>query len=136
MKETIVDEVHPSMWRNNPFKFLLCILLIPVFGLGLILLLPWYLNTKAQLFTITSQRVIYKQGIISKNTNDISISNIRNIQTKQSAFQRIMGVGSIKIASAGTGEAEIKVNGLKNPLELKDAIRKQGEMQAHVSGNA
>ena len=41
------------------------------------------------------------------------MSDVRNIRTNQSFFQRIFGVGKIIISSAATGGVEIKVKGIK-----------------------
>ena len=35
-------EVSPPMFRNAPFTFIFYLILIPVFGLGIILLLVWF----------------------------------------------------------------------------------------------
>ena len=41
MAGTVIYEAHPAMFRAHPFWFIGCIILIPVFGLGIILLLYW-----------------------------------------------------------------------------------------------
>ena len=45
-------ETSPPMFRNAPLKFILYLLLIPVFGLGLFLLLWWYIDNKNKLLSI------------------------------------------------------------------------------------
>jgi hypothetical protein len=39
MAGTVIYEAHPTMFRAHPFWFIGCIILIPVFGLGVLLLL-------------------------------------------------------------------------------------------------
>ena len=39
---------HPVMFKNNPLGFILCLILIPAGGLGLLILLTWHLKTKPQ----------------------------------------------------------------------------------------
>ena len=39
-------ETSPPMFRNAPLKFILYLLLIPVFDLDLFLLLWWYIDNK------------------------------------------------------------------------------------------
>ena len=39
MPGEIIYEAHPAMFRARPFSFILCVLLILAFGLGIIILL-------------------------------------------------------------------------------------------------
>ena len=43
---------HPVMFKNNPLGFILSLLLIPVFGLGLLILLSWHLQNKSSKLTV------------------------------------------------------------------------------------
>jgi uncharacterized membrane protein YdbT with pleckstrin-like domain len=44
------------------------------------------------------------------------------VQISQSFFQRIFGVATIGISSAGQAGVEIEVDGLRNPNKVKDII--------------
>lgn len=45
--QTIIYDAHPAMLRAHPFWFVAYIILIPAFGLGILLLLYWYIETSA-----------------------------------------------------------------------------------------
>ena len=126
MEEEILFEGHPAMFRNRPFLFIILLAGILAYGLGLLFLLFWYIKVKAVKLKVTDKRILLKRGILSKNTNEINIKDIRNIQTNQTFFQRIFGVGTISISSAGTGGIEIKVSGIKKPNKLREMIREKG----------
>ena len=49
-------------------------------------------------------------------------SHVRNVKVRQSAYERIFGVGTIGIASAGKSDYEIKVSGLPDVYKIKDLI--------------
>ena len=61
---------------------------------------------------------------MSKSTNEVRHKDIRNLQVSQSIFQRLFGVGTLEIASAGHGGVEIKISGIPKPQELADIIRR------------
>ena len=122
MSEQTLYENHPSMFRNNPIGFILSIVLIAAFGLGLIILLIWWLRCLGITLTVMNERTILRKGIFSKFTNEVYHSDIRNVQIKQSLFQRIFRVGTIGISSAGQSVIEIEVAGLPNPTEVKEII--------------
>ncbi len=45
----------------------------------------------------------------------------------QGLLERILGVGSVSVASAGTGEVDVTFFGLKNPTTIRDLVRKVKE---------
>jgi uncharacterized membrane protein YdbT with pleckstrin-like domain len=120
--ETEVYKEHPAMFRNRPFSFALSILLIAAFGLGLVILLIWWLKACGTRLTITNRRTILEKGLLSRSSTEVLHAHIRNIQTYQSLFQRMMGVGKIGISSAGQDGIEIEVNGIIDPIGVKRLI--------------
>ena len=122
MAETILYKDSPAMFRNSPVAFVLCCLLIAVYGLGLLMLLAWWLRCWGTSLTVTDQRVTLTKGILSRYTNDVMIADIRNVQIRQSMLQRLFGVGSIGISSSGQAGMEIDVAGLPDPGRIKSII--------------
>ena len=59
---------------------------------------------------------------MSKFTNEILHSHVRNIQINQSIFQRLMHVGSIGISSSGQAGIEIFIRGIPHPYDVKRII--------------
>lgn len=62
--EEILYEAHPSMFRNHPIYFVLCVLLIAAFGLGLILLLIWWVQSLGTTLTVTNEQTTLRKGIL------------------------------------------------------------------------
>ena len=144
--ETHVMTLRPSMWRNDPIRFillwLLMIICVPVslvmFSRGphelallsWVLLLFWpalyvwwwlvCLNTRLE---ITTSRSILRKGILSKSTSEISHSDVRYINCKQSFFQRLLKVGKVGISSAAQSNIELEISGIKAPQEVAAKIR-------------
>ena len=120
--ETESYRVHPSMWRSNPFLFLLSLVLILCFGAGLVILFIWWIKSQNTTLIVTDKRTILQQGILSRHTNEVMHSHVRNIQINQSPMQRLFNIGTIKIASAGTGDIEISADGIPSPNRIKAVI--------------
>jgi uncharacterized membrane protein YdbT with pleckstrin-like domain len=119
--EEILYEATPAMFRNHPFYFVLCILLCFVV-IGFVLLLVWWIQNQATRLTVTNEQTTLRRGILSKHTNDVFHSNVRNIQVRQSFIQRIFDVGWIGISSAGQAGLEIEVDGMPHPEKVKQII--------------
>jgi uncharacterized membrane protein YdbT with pleckstrin-like domain len=121
--ENVLYESNPPMFRNSPLGFIISILLIPAFGLGIIILLVWYVSTKAQKLTITTQDLLYEKGLLSKSRSELRLTSIRSVRVNQSLFQRIFGTGDVEIFTAGD-DPEITAKGMPDPNEIRELISK------------
>ncbi|MGK7874069.1 MAG: PH domain-containing protein [Xenococcaceae cyanobacterium] len=112
---------HPVMFRNNPLGFLIAIILITC-GLGVLILLFWWLDVAQTTLIVTDRRTILRKGIFSRYINEIFHSDVKNIQLRQTLCQRVFNVGNIGISTAGTSGIEIQVNGIPNPEKVREII--------------
>ena len=112
---------NPSMWRNRPFLFVFFILLVALFGIGILLIMVWYIFTLIDKIQVTEKKIIWTHGLLSKNYVEVSIDHIRTINIYQSFIQRICDAGNIEIYSAGD-EPEVYLKGLPFPNKLKNII--------------
>jgi uncharacterized membrane protein YdbT with pleckstrin-like domain len=77
---------------------------------------------------VTNQRIIYKTGFISRATNELQLKSIEEVSMQQGVLGRIFGYGKIEIH--GTGEEQIILPSLGDPLELRKALQEAiGEIQ-------
>jgi len=121
MAGTVIYQAHPAMFRAHPFWFILFVLLVAAFGLGLLILLYWYIKTRATALTVTEHELLYEKGILSKERLAVSLRHVRSVQVNQSFVNRILGVGTIEISTAGD-EPEFTVKDLPDPHEVREAI--------------
>jgi len=137
-KEQDLLLVRPKFFRNEPasISLLVCLGLlgtgvagagdmawvwsIPAFVTAVLVIK--FLKCLTTSLKITTKRSVLRLGILSKRTREVRHSDVRLLQVDQSFFQRLMGVGSISLASAGHGEVEIKVGGIRNPNHIKETI--------------
>lgn len=114
--EKLLLETRPSWW-NFFWHIVFCWLVIPI------LVALW--KRAALVMRVTEEKVILEKGVLSKNSKEIFISDIRTIDVKQSLLQRIFKIGDIMIATAGTGGYEDVAYGLPDPKGVKDLISGQ-----------
>src|SRR5438105_3863082 len=71
----------------------------------LLLLLFWplshHIRRQATKVTISGDKLRYELGLLSKTTRTIQLSKIQDVRVDQSLRQRIFGIGSISIETAG-----------------------------------
>ena len=119
MKELYAE--HPAMFKNNPLGFILSVLLIAV-GVGILILLWWYLQTKASKLTVFENEVMFEKGLLSKERSEVNIGIVRTVRVKQSFFNRIFGVGTVEIFTAGDNP-EIVARGMPDPNRIRELIK-------------
>lgn len=121
-EEKVLYHRHPSMFRNRPVLFLLFVVLTLLYGVGLLLLLIWWIRDLGVTLTVTDKRTTLRHGILSKSITEIWHRDVRNVLVSQSFFQRIFGVGAIGISSAGGAGLEIQVAGMATPYVVKQIV--------------
>ena len=128
MAGDIIYQAHPAMFRAHPFLFILAVLSIAVFGLGILILLYWYIKTRMTTLTVTEHDITYEQGILSKDRTSVSLRHVRAVRVTQGFINRIFGVGTIEISTAGY-EPEFTVQDMPDPHEIRAAINRAQEME-------
>ncbi|MCW8869580.1 MAG: PH domain-containing protein [Proteobacteria bacterium] len=114
---------NPVMFKNNPLGFIASVILIAAFGLGIIILLVWYLKTKSLKLTVTEHDIVLEKGLLSKEHSEINIDSIRTIRVSQSFFNRIFGVGKIEIFTAGDNP-EVVATGMPEPNRVRELVKR------------
>jgi uncharacterized membrane protein YdbT with pleckstrin-like domain len=127
MAGTVIYEAHPAMFRAHPFWFSLCVLLIAAFGIGILILLYWYIKTRATALTVTDSELMYERGILSKDRTAVSLKHVRSVHITQGFVNRILGVGIIQISTAGD-EPEFTIADMPDPYVIQEAIAKAQDM--------
>ncbi len=122
-------QAHPAMFRAHPFWFILFVLLILAGGLGILILLYWYIKTRATALTVTEHEITFEQGILSKDRTGVSLRHVRAVRVTQGFVNRILGVGTVEISTAGD-EPEFEVSDMPDPHEIREAISRAQTMRA------
>lgn len=112
----------PAMFRAEPFRFLLYVLLIPLAGLGVVLLLLWYVNSVSKRLTIRGNDLVYEWGVFSRGYTEVKIDRIRVVRVEQSFLQRIFHTGQIAVYTTGN-DPEMVVHGIPDPNDFREMIR-------------
>jgi uncharacterized membrane protein YdbT with pleckstrin-like domain len=134
MTDTVIYEAHPAMFRAHPFWFILSVLLIAAFGIGIVILVYWYILTRATALTVTDSDILYERGILSKDRTSVSLRHVRSVNVMQSFVNRIFGVGTIQISTAGD-EPEFTIADMPDPHVIREAIAKAQEMREDMRSN-
>lgn len=123
-REVILLEENAS-WLYYYKHFALGFVLLALVGLGLLVWVYAALDRAGRKYRITNHRVTVKKGILNRQTDEVSIVDLKNVTIKQSLAGRILDYGDVVGGTAGTSGNEMMIEGVKNPERIKDLIAKQ-----------
>ena len=96
------------------FSAFLYLLFLGVFIIGIIIFIKMMINKWTTERVLTDSRYTQKTGWIARDTEEISIYKIEEVDLSQSILGRVLGYGSISIS--GTGSGNIVLKSIDNPL--------------------
>jgi len=118
--EKILKAIKPSRWEFLVW-YLIGILTI-WFIIGIVFIIMAELLRGANTYYITSKRVIHEYTLLSRKTSSASYDKIQDLHTSQNIIERIIGIGTIHINTAGTHFVEIAFKGVSEPFSVKRMI--------------
>jgi len=121
-EDGVLYRESPPMFKNSPIGFVLSVILIAAFGLGIVILLYWYILTRSQRLTITEGFMLYEEGILSKRRTEVKRDHVRTVRVFQTFWQRVFGTGDAEIFTAGD-QPELTVKGMPRPYDIRDLLR-------------
>ena len=148
--ETIALDMHPHWWYfAQPAAALLGSIVIGIVvltqtdsgstarkaaGIAAVALLVitalWligrYLKWLTTNFVITSQRLIFRQGIVAKRGIEIPLERVNNVNFNQGVFERMLGAGDLLIESGGE-DGQQRFTDIRHPDRVQNLIHATAE---------
>jgi uncharacterized membrane protein YdbT with pleckstrin-like domain len=137
--ETVIFEGRPS-WRSI-LSFYLAGLVIALIAGGIaavadktgtgvaafavvmaIVILVGFFKRVSTSYTITSERLHIRRGLLSRKVQQTNLERVQNVNTSQSFFERILQVGTVDFDTAGTDDSEFSFAGVADPEEVVAAV--------------
>lgn len=137
--EEIVLDLRPHWWRIFPASLGLGVaVLLGIVALvtdtgalkilaGLLVLgalgyfVQRYIRWTSENFVVTSERVIYRSGVVAKSGVEIPLDRINTVFFNQSLFERLLGAGDLGVESAGEGGQQ-KFESVRKPNVVQQEI--------------
>ena len=146
--ETIALDMHPHWWyfaepawsllgsiilgiivlaksHGDVGKVLRVVTLILLVGTAILLVIR-YMKWLTTNFVITSNRLIFRQGIVGKSGIEIPLERVNNVNFHQTVFERILGAGDLLIESGGE-DGQQRFTDIRHPAQVQNLIHAQME---------
>jgi uncharacterized membrane protein YdbT with pleckstrin-like domain len=99
------------------------LLALGLLGVALVILAAPFLSAISTKYVVTSKSVRQRQGLLSKKTSEIELADIRNIQVTQGVIDRLLGIGTVGVSTAGQSGIEIAFGMVADPEAVAALIR-------------
>jgi uncharacterized membrane protein YdbT with pleckstrin-like domain len=100
-------------------RLILGIVLILVV-VGIFIVIYEWLRLRGIEMAVTTQRVVYKTGIVGRETEEIRLSALETVDLQQSTWGRLLGFGNVRVT--GRGESSLLFVRVVDPVNVKRAI--------------
>jgi len=146
--ETVALDLHPHWWYfAGPVTALVGSIALGIFSLAstdgdtqttlrwvslvlIVLSALWlvnrYMKWNTTNFVVTSDRVIYRSGVVSKRGIEIPLERVNNVMFHQSMFERMLGAGDLLIESGGE-DGQQRFTDVRHPDRIQNLIHAQME---------
>ncbi|MFB6203496.1 MAG: PH domain-containing protein [Candidatus Nanohaloarchaea archaeon] len=98
--------------------------MIPVFGVGLLIIAGAYLNIKNTDYVVTNKGLYEKTGVLSRRVQNIGFDKIQDISFSQGVFGNYFGYGEVSISTAGSSGDEMGFSNIENPKEVQELVNR------------
>ncbi len=68
---------------------------------GILWLAVRFLRWSRTVYAVTNRRVLVQSGILSRGFDEIPVTQVRGVDVHQTALQRLLGYGTIRVSSEG-----------------------------------
>ena len=69
---------------------------------------------------VTNRRIIYKKGLIRRQTNEMNMDKVESVQIDQSILGRMLNYGDITVRGTGTGLEPLK--DIDDPIGFRNHV--------------
>lgn len=117
------------LWSLHPaFR----IAVLASFVMGLFMFANMMIIKATTEIAVTTDRLIYKRGLIARSVGELSIDRIEGVSVLQGILGRILGYGKVSIRGMGVGEVVLPP--VEDPIEFRKAVQ-EARMIAEKGGN-
>jgi len=91
---------------------------------GALILIGWIrLDRSGRKYVVTNRRVTVEYGIISKQSTELRIQDIRSINFATTGLSGLVGIGRVEFSSAASDDADVIFWNTPNAEKVRDLVR-------------
>lgn len=118
----VLAVVWTSIYAMQPWDLSWAVLFVPLLALFLRAAWIWADLACMSYRFDDGQRVVWSQGVLSRETGSLEMFRIQNITLHQSLFQRLAGVGTVVLETRDATNPYVQMVGLRQPEAFRERM--------------
>ncbi|MDI6737725.1 MAG: PH domain-containing protein [Nanoarchaeota archaeon] len=123
--EKIILETHPHRWVYAAWYAVGIVLMFSLYGLligipylafgaflGILVIILAGILRRADNYYVTDKRIIHEYRLISRKVSSAFYTKVQDLHFTQNPFERILGIGTVHINTAGGADIELSFRGI------------------------
>lgn len=94
-----------------------------LFAIALLLLARAALIRSSTSWSLTSERLIERRGILATRRRELELADIRSVEVDRRLLQRLIGLGNVVVASAASTDFMIRLEWISDPEAVAETVR-------------
>ncbi len=104
---------HQQAWRLIPILWVL----------GCLIFILTAVSRRRLSWSLTSERLIERSGMLASRERHMELADIRSVEIDRKAWQKLLGLGDVIVASAASAEFSIRLASVPDPHSIAEKIR-------------
>ena len=124
VKDSLGADEEVLMIARFPWPYHLAawaaLVFLGVVGVGILIWALMLIHFSTTESALTSRRIVYKRGLFRRETMELGVSTLEQIQLHQGFWGRLFGFGVIEVS--GTGEGHIRTHPMADPVTFRRLV--------------
>ena len=123
------EDDESTIWEAGPSpaaytgSIVLGLVLLPLFGAGLLVWLGAWIAWKSSSYKLTSQRLFVRRGFVSRQVQELELYRVTDVAFTQGLVDRAFGIGTVHVLANDPTTPSIAMPGIAQPEQVKETIR-------------
>ena len=124
VKESLGSDERILMIARFPWPYHLAawgaLLLLGIIGIGILIWALMLIHFATTESALTTRRIVYKKGLFRRETMELGVSTLEQIELHQGFWGRLFGFGVVEVS--GTGDGKIRTHPMANPVKFRRLV--------------
>ena len=99
--------------------------MLGLLGIPILIIVITELVRRGNTYYITDRRTLHEFTFLIREFSSASYDKIQDLHITQGIIERVVGIGTIHIDTAGTTFIEVRFKGVSNPVSVKRIIEER-----------
>jgi len=118
----VIDIQFPGLLDTGLRRWISRAFILLTLLAGVAVYARWWIESYKERLVLTPTDAIVLEGILNVQATDIRLANIQTVRVDQTLWDRVVGLGTVRISTAGEEGFGINMPGMPSPKKIRRII--------------